>query len=322
MVQRVRRELDAENFAGARAELPALHQLIEQSSITPGADRSAERALRELEEGTGGDAYWRQPTWKRLVVIAAGPLANVVVAFVIFFAVFATRRADRRPEHRGGRGRAARSGRGRRPAAGRSGHRGRRAAHRDLRGGVAADPREPREADHGDGRPRWHHGQLGPKKTIEQGGRYIWGFVPTAKLVSYGAGTSLRKSGSELWTITTGTGTAIGGLFHARERKQLTGTVGIVKASATALKIGLPYYLEILGLVSMSLALLNLLPLLPLDGGHIAVSLIEGIRRRALAARSVRARLADRHRHRPLRRLHRAEQRPDPRRRLTGVTRM
>jgi regulator of sigma E protease len=32
----------------------------------------------------------------------------------------------------------------------------------------------------------------------------------------------------------------------------------------------------------MSLALLNLLPLLPLDGGHIAVSLIEAVRRRAL----------------------------------------
>ena len=31
-----------------------------------------------------------------------------------------------------------------------------------------------------------------------------------------------------------------------------------------------------LGLISLSLALLNLLPLLPLDGGHIAFSMIEG----------------------------------------------
>ena len=44
----------------------------------------------------------------------------------------------------------------------------------------------------------------------------------------------------------------------------------------------MPYYLRIVALVSMSLALLNLLPLLPLDGGHIAVSIIEAIRRRAL----------------------------------------
>jgi regulator of sigma E protease len=39
----------------------------------------------------------------------------------------------------------------------------------------------------------------------------------------------------------------------------------------------------ILAFVSMSLALLNLLPLLPLDGGHILFSLIEAVRRRALA---------------------------------------
>ena len=69
----------------------------------------------------------------------------------------------------------------------------------------------------------------------------------------------------------------------AQERSQLVGTVGIVRESAAALTVGLPYYLTLVGLVSMSLAQLNLLPLLPLDGGHIAVSIIESIRRRALA---------------------------------------
>ena len=37
-----------------------------------------------------------------------------------------------------------------------------------------------------------------------------------------------------------------------------------------------------LALISLSLALLNLLPLLPLDGGHIAFSIVEGIRGRAI----------------------------------------
>ena len=46
-----------------------------------------------------------------------------------------------------------------------------------------------------------------------------------------------------------------------------------------------------LGLISLSLALLNLLPLLPLDGGHIAFSIIEGIRGRAVAPGGLRARL-------------------------------
>jgi regulator of sigma E protease len=34
-------------------------------------------------------AYYRQPVWKRVVVIAAGPLVNVVVAFLILFGLFA-----------------------------------------------------------------------------------------------------------------------------------------------------------------------------------------------------------------------------------------
>jgi regulator of sigma E protease len=43
------------------------------------------------------------------------------------------------------------------------------------------------------------------------------------------------------------------------------------------------WYLQILAFVSLSLALLNLLPILPLDGGHILFTMIETIRRRALA---------------------------------------
>ena len=35
-------------------------------------------------------AYYRQPVWKRIVVIAAGPAVNIVLAFVILFFVFFT----------------------------------------------------------------------------------------------------------------------------------------------------------------------------------------------------------------------------------------
>ena len=45
---------------------------------------------------------------------------------------------------------------------------------------------------------------------------------------------------------------------------------------------GFRYYLGVLALISLSLALLNLLPLLPLDGGHIAFSIAEKIRGRAI----------------------------------------
>ena len=81
----------------------------------------------------------------------------------------------------------------------------------------------------------------------------------------------------------TGTASGIGSLFSKHGRSQVSGPVGIVRVSHAQLQVGVTWYFEILAFVSMSLALLNLLPLLPLDGGHILFSLIEGIRRRALA---------------------------------------
>ena len=81
----------------------------------------------------------------------------------------------------------------------------------------------------------------------------------------------------------TGTVKAVGSLFGAHGRARYRAPVGIVRVSAAALKMSFGWYLEIVGLVSMSLALINLLPLLPLDGGHILFSLIEAVRRRALA---------------------------------------
>jgi regulator of sigma E protease len=282
-VQRIRRQLEAENFAGARADLPELESLLAQADLSAGARRIGDRATREVEEGTGGDAYWRQPTWKRLVVIAAGPLANVVVAFVIFFALYAGGAptgaatnvvADVDPSL---------------PAAVAGLHSGDRvlavdgvhtptfaAVSKQIRGSHGRAITMTVERD-------GHTLQLGPRKTVRSGDRWIWGFVPAAQLQTHPVGTSLRWAAGACWAITKGTGTALGALFHSRERKQLTGTLGIVRESAAQLRVGLPYYLQILGIVSMSLALLNLLPLLPLDGGHIAVSIIESVRRRALA---------------------------------------
>ena len=283
VAQRIRRRLEAESFTEVRDDLPELRALVEQASLTTGSRRLAERAVREVDEATGGDAYWRQPTWKRLVVIAAGPLANVLVAFVIFVVLFLTG-APTGPATNVVAGVEAGS-----PAATAGLHTGDRVVKVD---GVSTPSfaTVSRTIRGSHGAPITvtvkRNGQLvtlGPQRTIRSGDRWIWGFTPAAQLERHGLGTSIRTSASTLGRITTGTGSALGGLFHKKERSQLVGTVGIVRESAAALTVGVPYYLTLVGLVSMSLALLNLLPLLPLDGGHIAVSLIESVRRRALA---------------------------------------
>jgi len=65
----------------------------------------------------------------------------------------------------------------------------------------------------------------------------------------------------------------------------LAGVLGIVDISADFVKEGIESYLSFVVLISINLALLNMLPLLPLDGGHVVLSVVERIRRRPLSLR-------------------------------------
>ena len=283
IVQRMRRELDSGDFAAARELLPELRRTVDGADLSRQARRGAERAVREVDEGTGDDAYWRQKTWKRMAAIAAGPVANVLVAFVIFTVVYATGAPTQLPTTK------VAAVEVNTPA-----------AAAGLRVGdrvVAVDGHATPTFDAASARIRGSKGRpitltvdrggrtlmLGPRRTVKLGGRWIWGFVPAAKLVSYPLGHSVRLGADDCWQVVSGTVKAFAGIFHGHERGQLTSTVGIVRVSAQALRVGFNWYLQIVGLVSMSLAIFNLLPFLPLDGGHILFSAIEAVRRRALA---------------------------------------
>jgi len=280
----VRRALDNEDYDAARQAYPELEREVGAAHLTSGARRSAERALREVEEGTAPDAYWGAPTWKRVVVIAAGPLANVFIAFAILFTVFAVSGGpSQQPTSTVA---AVEAGS---PAAAAGLRAGDRVVAVDGQtAGTFADVAQLIRSSHGrpvtltvlrGGRPV----KIGPRRTVLRDGHWIFGFSPAAKLVSYPTGKAATRAASDLWGVVTGTGAGIKGLFSNHGRSQLSGPVGIVRVSHSELQVGTTWYLEILAFVSMSLAILNLLPLLPLDGGHILFSLIEGVRRRALA---------------------------------------
>ena len=104
-----------------------------------------------------------------------------------------------------------------------------------------------------------------------------------ARVDDYGFFASIWESVRVTGLVTKEIGGTIGRLVTGEGREEISSPVGIVQGSSEAVERGTENYLWVLGLISLSLALLNLLPLLPLDGGHIAFSLVEGIRGKAVA---------------------------------------
>ncbi|MDE1544156.1 RIP metalloprotease RseP [Dechloromonas agitata] len=69
--------------------------------------------------------------------------------------------------------------------------------------------------------------------------------------------------------------------------KNLSGPVTIADYAGQSARLGLDYYLKFMALVSISLGVLNLLPIPVLDGGHLLYHMIEVVRRRPLSERSM-----------------------------------
>jgi regulator of sigma E protease len=280
-VARVKRALEAGDLDAARDALPELARAVEQASLSPAAAKAARRSVDELRDALSPDAYWRQRTWKRIAVIFAGPGVNIVLAVLLVALgyIFGVP---------GDADRTVRKVQSDTPA-----------ASVGLRPGdtiVAVNGRQTPSFDavsqlikSSRGKPTTvtvlRNGKpltLGPVRTKRIGDRWALGFQPGWKKISYGPVAALTHSVSTNWTAAKATVTFLPKLLTGSGRKNVSSPVGIVDVSSQAAALTFTLFLQILGLISLSLAVLNLLPLLPLDGGHILFSIIEGLRGRAV----------------------------------------
>jgi regulator of sigma E protease len=98
-------------------------------------------------------------------------------------------------------------------------------------------------------------------------------------------GRGFTEAGLLAWRIPGGLAEAIGGLLGLNPNAgSAVGPIGIAEETGRMLEAPLVSQLIFVGLLSVNLAVLNVLPFPPLDGGRIAVVLIEAIRRRRLPA--------------------------------------
>jgi regulator of sigma E protease len=279
-IERLRYALATGDHHAARAALANLRELVAERDLSDAGQKSAQRGIDDLADALGPDAYWRASSWKRVLVIAAGPGANILLTIVLLTGLFMTsggkattqvaRIVSGSPAHAAGL------------------HAGDRILAIDGRPVTAVDI--PRRISSSRGRPL-------VLTIVRDGGRMRIGPVAARKdpvdgvyrigfgLDSQGLGLpqAAQSSLTATWSVTREIGSSLSRIVTGSGRKDISSPVGIVQGSSEAAKEGTVSYLEVLALISLSIALLNLLPLLPLDGGHIAFSLIEGVRGRAVA---------------------------------------
>jgi regulator of sigma E protease len=274
----VTKALDEDRLQDARTGLGDLRAAFERSDLSDPARKSAERGLTDTDDAVADDAYWRAPVWKRVTVIAAGPLTNLVFAIILLAIVFMLG-VPSKVDHT-----IATVDPGT-PAA------------EIVRAGdtIVAIDGQPVEGDQISEKIRASNGEP-VSLTVERGGKevtvqarprliegaYRLGFTLGVIYESYGPWDALKLAGERTWEATSAIGASLARIVTGEGRKDVASPVGIVQASSETLEAGFREYLGILALISLSLALLNLLPLLPLDGGHIAFSLAEGVRGRAI----------------------------------------
>lgn len=106
--------------------------------------------------------------------------------------------------------------------------------------------------------------------------------------VSYDPITSLQKAVGETWEKSVFSLVMIGKMIVGDiSLRNVSGPVTIADYAGHSARLGLDYYLKFLALVSISLAVLNLLPVPILDGGHLLYYVLEIIMRKPLSERAM-----------------------------------
>ena len=104
------------------------------------------------------------------------------------------------------------------------------------------------------------------------------GQPPEMVTVRYGAFEGLQEAASKTWEMSLLTLKMFGKmLIGEASLKNLSGPLTIADYAGQSVRLGLAYYLGFLAVVSVSLGVLNLLPLPMLDGGHLMYYLFEGV---------------------------------------------
>jgi regulator of sigma E protease len=264
--------------------------------------------LGDLHPEVARRAYYAQSPWKRIVVILAGPAMNILIAFLLFWAVLLSANLDGMlaignldpslqtvkptttvqktlpgdPAYgvlRAGDRILAVDGRWATVSSTEQAIGAHRCAGAQTDGCRAATPAKVTVRRAG----RDLTVMVYPRYS-QANKRMLLGFDFGVAARSYGALAAAGAALGAMWHTTTNMLTSIGHAFTSEKvRHQFHSIIGITEIAHETVVAGAGFALVFLGFISLVLAVINLFPFLPLDGGHILWSVAEKVRGRRIS---------------------------------------
>lgn len=257
------------------------------------------KALAQMSETQRQESFHHQRVFKRAAIVAAGPLANFVLAVIIFAAIFSVYgKQTASPRVDSVQANSAAAAAGFKPGD----------LVRSIDGSkissfsamqrivsVSAGEKLTIKVDRGGETVTLHavprlediKGPFGNKQRIGVLG--ITRSMAPADLKPHPVGPvrAIVLGAQETWFVIDQTLSYIGGVFSGRESAdQLGGPIRIAQVSGEVASAGMAALIHLAGVLSVSIGLLNLFPIPLLDGGHLMYYSIEAIRGRPLSERA------------------------------------
>jgi regulator of sigma E protease len=240
------------------------------------------KGMNPFEEGAFEDpeSYQNKTTWRRILVIVAGPLANLLIAWLLFFCLYMVGQ----PEHINEPliGRVVEDN----PAAMAGIQAGDRilaingeqvTTWTDLAKQINAHPGDEVTLLIARG-PANFSLTVTPK---DRDGIGLIGIGQATKNITLEPGAAFVAAGAKCAALVSGTVNAIGSLLGGGgQNMQAVGPVGIIRMAAATLESGVREFLALVAYLSVMFFLFNLLPVPALDGGRLLFLLYEAVSRR------------------------------------------
>lgn len=131
--------------------------------------------------------------------------------------------------------------------------------------------------------------EITPEK---QKDRYVIGIIPTYEgigdkyrtVIEYDMLTAMVKSVDKVGSLIHSIFQFLGNLITGElSLNNISGPISMAKGAAATAEIGWVYYLSFMALISVNLGVMNLFPILPLDGGQLLLLAVEAIKRKPVS---------------------------------------